>query len=101
MLGIGLKTTALSRIYSKNFGIGRFYENSFRNGGLHLQRKNQYIFIMDKSLGGMITMLAICYIIEELIFIIIVSLIGAILAGYGIYRLIKYIYIARIKKIGK
>ena len=56
---------------------------------------------MDKSLGGMITILAICYIIEELIFIILVSLIGAILAGYSIYRLIKYIYIARIKKIGK
>ena len=53
---------------------------------------------MDKSLGGMITILAICYIIEDLIFIIIVSLIGAILAGYGIYRLIKYIYVARIKK---
>ena len=39
MLGIGLKTTALRRIFSKNFGIGRFYEDSFRNGGLHLQRK--------------------------------------------------------------
>ena len=56
---------------------------------------------MDKSFGGMITILAICYIIEELIFIILVSLIGAILAGYGIYRLIKNIYVARIKKIGK
>ena len=49
----------------------------------------------------MITILAICYIIEELIFIIIVSLIGANLAGYGIYRLIKNIYVARTKKIGK
>lgn len=53
---------------------------------------------MDKSLGGMITILAICYIIEELIFIILVSLIGAILAGYGIYQLIKIYMLPGLKK---
>ena len=51
MLGIGLKTTALRRILSKNFGIGRFYEDSFRKGNKLTYKNYQYRGLNRRSLG--------------------------------------------------